>query len=381
MTLLVLIMISTLYSGIANEIINSLVFMLKYIVIPAVLLSGFFLLSKKINLRVVFFFCILIIYVLATNNINNTFMIFILQLYSIFIIAYWVSKYKQYDLYEILKSVYLISFTLLIFGFTFLILDISLLKFIPASGLVRYAGFYGSPIMWGFVNATLSIIGIYLYSVSKNKAYLITILITLLFMLLSGTRGSFLLIVVFIFCYYILDRKFVIWLLVVPIIGLIILNMSSLLSLLTRDGAGDITSGRITIWLSVLELFDYGYFTGLGFKGGGTELISMGYVGPGYREGRESVSLHNSYLNILFGNGMIIILIIVGYLLTTVYKVKKINKFIFSYFCAFLVVSFFEDILLIPFFYSTWIFYFLMFYNHISTFYTKLNIKKINRKG
>jgi hypothetical protein len=133
--------------------------------------------------------------------------------------------------------------------------------------------------------------------------------------------------------------------------------------------------------LSVLELFDYGYFTGLGFKGGGTELISMGYVGPGYREGRESVSLHNSYLNILFGNGMIIILIIVGYLLTTVYKVKKINKFIFSYFCAFLVVSFFEDILLIPFFYSTWIFYFLMFYNHISTFYTKLNIKKINRKG
>lgn len=325
--------------------------------------------------------CALIIYVLATNNINNTFLIFILQLYSIFIIAFWVGKYKQYDLYKILKSVYLISLVLLIFGFIFLILDFSLLSFIPASGPVRYAGFYGSPITWGYANATLSIIGIYLYSTSKNKAYLVIILINLLFMLSSGTRGSFLLIMVFIFYYYIYDKKYILWFLLIPIMGIMILNMSSLLPLLTRDGVGDLTSGRITIWLSALELFDYGYFTGLGFKGIGTELISMGYAGPGYREGRESVSLHNSYLNILFGNGMIITLIMVGYFLTTVYKVKKINKFIFAYFCAFLVVSFFEDILLIPFFYSTWIFYFLMFYNLISAFYTKLNIEKNQQQG
>jgi len=207
MTLLVLIMISTLYSGIANESINSIVLLLKYISIPAVLLTAFFLHSNKINLRVVFVFCTLIIYVLATNNINNTFLIFILQLYSIFIIAFWVGKYKQYDLYKILKSVYLISLVLLIFGFIFLILDFSLLSFIPASGPVRYAGFYGSPITWGYANATLSIIGIYLYSTSKNKAYLVIILINLLFMLSSGTRGSFLLIMVFIFYYYIFLYK------------------------------------------------------------------------------------------------------------------------------------------------------------------------------
>ena len=374
--LLVLILISTFYIGIGNENINFIVLLFKYISIPIVLFTASFLLLNKINLRIVFGLLVLIVYVLVTNNINVNYLVFILQLYTIFIMVFWVGKYKQYNLFDIMKSIYFISYMMLVFGFVFLIFDFSLLTHISASGQVRYAGFYGSPIMWGFTNATLSMIGIYLYSVSKNKAYLITIFITVLFMLSSGTRGSFLLLIFFIFYYYLFDRKVILLFLVTPIVGIILLNMGLVLQLLTRSDSGDILSGRGVIWLSALDLFDYGYFKGVGFKNVGAELMSMGYKGPGYREGHESISLHNSYLDILLSNGIVITLIIVGYLLTNVYKSKKINKFIFAYLSAFLVASFFESILLIPFFYSTWIFYLLIFYLLISTFYTRLNIEK-----
>ena len=82
--------------------------------------------------------------------------------------------------------------------------------------------------------------------------------------------------------------------------------------------------GRTVLWKAALDGLEFGLLGGVGFRGGGGELMGMGYVGPGAGEFSPHFTLHNGYLEMAVSFGIIAAVIIAVMLLWKIYQYSRL---------------------------------------------------------
>lgn len=358
---------SSIYTGIRNEDIAFWVTVVKAATsITTLAFLPFFMLKKStIELFIVCILSSLIL--LIGNTFNQRFFIFLLQLLSIYSLSCILYYMNTENLHALLRKIFFYSFIILICGFLFLLFDDTLWYFESSSPVLRFSGFYGNPISWGYTNATLAVIGIYLLDTNRQILMLSMVSVLIVFMLLSATRGCLLFFCASIIIYFLRSnfKTAIVGLISTPILafGMVSEGITKMLSWVNSAG---ILSGRNMIWQKALELVDFSVIRGAGFKNSGTELFNAGYRGPGFRPEATSISIHNSFVDILLGTGFLHFTFILTILLLILQRAKLIGGINISYIAAFLLICCFESILWIPFFFSTFVFFLIVFLNNLT---------------
>lgn len=359
---LFLVLASAIYSGIRNSEIAMLMDILKGITLLLTATIIVIALNKKTTLNFLITIIMISAALIYTDALNALYLSFVCQLLVIISLAIYFKKHSKQSFDVTVQKIYKYSLVIVGLGSLFVIYDPNLLYFETSTGK-RFSGFYGSPISWGYLNATLSILGIYLYCKSQKLIYVPGVFLTALLMIGSGTRSALLFCAIFFF--FTVKFKIKIAILIIPTFLILLQPDLTPISKILRLGDGNINSmlsGRDIIWVAAYLNSDIQLLGGHGFKEAGQALFNAGYKGPGYRENNTSISIHNSYLDIILGMGALTLLVVITILAKVTLLARQTNWMVYAYQISYITANIFESMLLIPLYYPSLLFYFLTFY-------------------
>lgn len=177
----------------------------------------------------------------------------------------------------------------------------------------RYTGLFSNSNYAGLVSAMGVALGIYFLRGSRYQiAVLVSIVILVIGLIMSGSRGSLLAVIIgALFALFSQINRSTIFrlFLFISVAGVVFVvlkpeALSDFFSSFVRTSGYDVSSGRLDIFRSVLEVFENSPIVGSGFRT--TELI------------QEGLTAHNLYLSVLAETGLLGAVMFFGLVLSVV---------------------------------------------------------------
>lgn len=297
------------------------------------------LVFKRMNYRFVYPFIIILIlilinsYFVAEGQRSRVLARRNISIFSIYLMTFsLLSKEKIKIVFKSLLTLLVIYNILGVLGFIF--------KFEYFFGFIknelvdnfRYSSVLKNPNSFGEFTYLSLMISIYLFIDTNNKktkvVYLLSIFISLLSLVVSMSRNAVLMTVIsviflIVFNYNNINKQVKRMLAVVFITGLIgivilsIVNFDFVLNLFRLNQG---LNERVDLWLFVLQYIKVRPFVGIGY--GNSSLIFLNHL---YFQVSHA---HNLYLSLLFENGLIPTIVIIGYfvyVIVTLFKFRKLT--------------------------------------------------------
>jgi len=226
----------------------------------------------------------------------------------------------------------------------------------------RFCGLWGHPNMMGLFAMVSYPVLLWKYSQIKiSKKWTILIIIGLLFILhlLTGSRASSVASLFGFSVWFIIMKqkvKLMIIIFVGSLLGMLVLSITTPPESFLREtesGASITTlTGRTEFWYSSLILISERPIYGYGFGVGGEIWNDARFYNPDYAlwSGTARSSLHNGYLSIAIGVGIVgtivwVILLLIPYLRCRKLRLLKYKAFLLSILAMCLLLNFVEDVI------------------------------------
>ncbi|WP_344927097.1 hypothetical protein [Aquimarina addita] len=286
-----------------------------------------------------------------------------------------LSKVIQFRILSVFRKALYINFF-----FWFAIAIVGRIPMFEESG--GFGGFFQDEIHFGFFVVTGFLISLYFrYNDTIRDTSYFNLILLFMYggMALFTSRNAFLIILVAVFYYFIISKiknKFYrVFLFTIVIIGV---NVNFLFQDISEKEIIEITSGRYSIWvLAFEEMFARGFLIlGNGLFNLNDIILKQNQgIGLYYLDSLNSLSFHNSYVELVAGGGVIIIFFFIKIILKTWKSLTTINRSIVA---SILVGATFESFLVQPFMLIACLFYFIIIINNTTV---RVRIKKDSKEN
>jgi len=334
------------------------------LIIPILMILLSFFFNLKIRLSKYLFFMIFLFllgsFIFALEK--NSFSMFYLKgsfLFSIYIIYYSLIvkisflKYKKLAIYYIFYIVLLALIFSIIVNFLFSILiGKNIMDMMDTDSIrVGFGGFYKDRMLFSLLMYALFIITFVIFNLTRKKHYIFLLILSIIFIFFTNTRtslyGIFLFISLYVFFSFGNKNKYFYVIFLIMNIIMIMLIFQFNINYFTNNYiniVNKITSGRFFIWSLVYEyLFNKNYIINGLFNLNNVILKENKFLSY-YFEKIDYLNFHNSYLEMISGGSVIIII----FLIFLLKNIRLANVELKSILLSILFMAMFEGFLVEP---------------------------------
>lgn len=361
------------------------------IIIPALILFLPFLYRKAISIKLrnqwvyIAIYTLLILFSLIHmyfgdvpgNLIYNVLLIFYIFFFALMIKILWVINFKEHQLKSlqnakitIIKTYRLALLSNLIFWFV--------LAFITKTGFSddgEFGGFFQSKIHFGLYTATGFLTCFYMrfntLEKDTSKTNLLQMVTYILLALFTSRNAILIILLTPMYYFLVFKTKKLLYALPILFSPLLIAYFNEIFLGISTERLNKVSSGRIEIWRLALEnIIENGIFKGSGiFNLNDTVLQKNLGTGNYYFDRIDFLYFHNSFIELLAGGGLIVLLLFVWLIVDSWRYFSRIEKAII---CAILIGGALESYLTQPFMLISSLFYFILLANN-----AKMKVRKV----